>query len=184
MPTDPKRKHSIRFPWELQLPVPISKLFSIKITFQACHSWWLTPRSLPPAAQLEAVSDWGKAHVSLICTYCASCLQNSLHSTNGQIPVYKYKWRIFASHQQCSYPFGRKWAKTRRKKRLHFVRSNVAGNDKYAPELFRIKQHFSYKKAGPHLPKLTFDLHSNKFEVEQKKSSILQTYQLQHNPIM
>lgn len=104
--------------------------------------------------------------------------------TNGQIPVYKYKWKIFASHQQCNYPFGRKRTKTRQKKCLYFVRSNVAGNDKYAPKLFRIEQHFSYKMAGPHLHKLTFDLLSNKFEGEQKKSSILQIYPLQYNPIM
>lgn len=68
--------------------------------------------------------------------------------------------------------------------REFFVRNNIAGNDKYAPKLFRIKQHFSYRMAGPHLHKLTFDLLSNKFEMEQKKSSILQTYQLQYNPIM
>lgn len=38
--------------------------------------------------------------------------------------------------------------------------------------------------ADPHLWKLTFDLPSNEFEVEQKKSSILQTYQQQYNPKM
>jgi len=32
----------------------------------------------------------------------------SLHHPNGQITVYRYKSRIFASHQQCNYPFGRK----------------------------------------------------------------------------
>jgi len=38
--------------------------------------------------------------------------------------------------------------------------------------------------AGSHLRKLTFDLLSNKFEVEQMNSSILQTYQLQYNPMV
>lgn len=38
--------------------------------------------------------------------------------------------------------------------------------------------------ADPHLWKLTFDLPSNEFEVEQKESSILQTYQQQYNPKM
>lgn len=123
-------------------------------------------------------------HIPNLYKLCMLPAKLSLHCTHGQIPVYKSKRRIFASHQQCNYPFGRKRAKKGQKKRPYFVRSNIAGNDKYVPKLLRIKQHFSYKKAGPRLHKLTFDLLSNKSEVEQKKSSIFQTYRLQYNPIM
>lgn len=62
----------------------------------------------------------------------------SLHRTNGQITVYKHKSQIFASHKQCNYPIGRKGEKASQKKRLNFLWSNIAGNDKYAPKLFRI----------------------------------------------